>query len=937
MRLFPAVLLFVVLFSVACGSRTDRSGSSFLQQQLVELERLPKPVNLAQAKWDDLKSTLRTLIEERIASGRTTSGAPDSNGSKAQLAFEGGTGTLSWGYYNVGDYDQNSEVNVADLSALGAHLLESVPADPNSSLAVIDGDGNGEINVADLTPLGANLGNRVSAYNVYSSQDAGDYPASNTEPSSVIPIGTLQFSAATGDKTTQRLQFAFTVPAPAPGDIYWVRPEDGSGDGTPSNMSGPAAPIQSSIEVFQLTLENADGTVYENTDWGQADVTFVDVPETLYFSMTFNGTEVISNAPLDGDGGALGQEQTVGIRFDLGVASGTPVTDALVSYTLEKTPKTTSSARHASDESSLSVTPKVSWNPLTGDLYSQFDTPPIKSENPVPLGQDSVFDTAQHQQNFMATVVPAQSLTEVAPASVASSLRYLDRRFSLGLEDTSLPTMINACGKVTFPTSPAGQNDGTPLDWPKRKNNYMKANGYPIVTSVTRSVDEAFAALQQDYDVELVIDVPEQGPVSPDHHQWTFAIVSMARYVSGRVGVEVADMWGKGKVQLRREWLERYNPIGYNGTRELTCWGQGQCYYVIEKPKPAQTGWNDRSMFEYSLGRHDAYVGMDQAIHTVGYNFLAQEFQANTVVGTGDLMLQQPGMTLAQSDGFDPDVAVAEVNDSLGAVCIEDHGDQHTVVYHHMKADGTLAEPVVLADDPAGDPIVFMNSPDIIFDGVPKVCWVQDGDVMLAQGLDMDGTGFTTPVAVSGAFCNRELECDLGQNPLLAWDNSGEVHVVPDIDFTTGLGAAEEIIGTDTIHFELKVIDGKFFLEMVGPGTGVQIRFSTDGTGMTWNPFQIVIPPPLSIDTLIGLGPSADGGVGLAVLDPNDAGLKYFGGTPQDNGTIQMTLPPETLADIFPPYYGWDLEVFEDGTNTIVAAPDASKINQDYYYCECGK
>jgi len=78
-----------------------------------------------------------------------------------------GSATLSWSERHVGDYDQNSEVNAADLSKLGKYLGET-PAAPDWNEAQLpDGDFNGEVNVADITPIGANLGSRITGFNVY--------------------------------------------------------------------------------------------------------------------------------------------------------------------------------------------------------------------------------------------------------------------------------------------------------------------------------------------------------------------------------------------------------------------------------------------------------------------------------------------------------------------------------------------------------------------------------------------------------------------------------------------------------------------------------------------------------------------------------------------------------------------------------------------------
>src|SRR6185295_11188074 len=133
------------------------------------------------------------------------------------------------------------------------HLNQSVSGGANSITAVVDGDGNGQITIADLTPLGANLGNRVAEYNVYVSANAADYPTGNTAASTIAAAQTVVFNTATGDKTTQRLQFGFVVPGPQPTDIYWVRPSDGTVEGTPSNKAsagsaGNVAPV-ASIEL----------------------------------------------------------------------------------------------------------------------------------------------------------------------------------------------------------------------------------------------------------------------------------------------------------------------------------------------------------------------------------------------------------------------------------------------------------------------------------------------------------------------------------------------------------------------------------------------------------------------------------------------------------------------------------------------------------------
>jgi hypothetical protein len=153
---------------------------------------------------------------------------------------------LRWTYANTADGDQNSEVNIADLTPIGANLFASNAPDPfahSDNYSLIDGDNNGEINISDLTPLGANLHTRVSGYNIYSSADAGDYNPDPLAPSTLTPIGSIDFAAAQGEKQFERLFFEFSVPAPAPDAYYWVRPTDGETEGTPSTLAGGAPPV----------------------------------------------------------------------------------------------------------------------------------------------------------------------------------------------------------------------------------------------------------------------------------------------------------------------------------------------------------------------------------------------------------------------------------------------------------------------------------------------------------------------------------------------------------------------------------------------------------------------------------------------------------------------------------------------------------------------
>lgn len=182
-----------------------------------------------------------TLGQSAAASAlRTVSAPPVSDASKALLSWDAGTSTLSWDYTVQGDYNQDGEVGINDLTPLGIHFNELGPFDPTTAAFCVDGDANGEINIGDLTPIGANFQtNCLGGYLVYASADVADYPASNDATPLVVFIADLLLNVATGDPAVDRLHFEYAVPAPQANDYYWVRPADDNIEhGTPSTMVG---------------------------------------------------------------------------------------------------------------------------------------------------------------------------------------------------------------------------------------------------------------------------------------------------------------------------------------------------------------------------------------------------------------------------------------------------------------------------------------------------------------------------------------------------------------------------------------------------------------------------------------------------------------------------------------------------------------------------
>jgi hypothetical protein len=188
---------------------------------------------------------------------RSASNVPASDAAIAPAqAVAGSFGTselllFQVAYTNPGDYDQNGLVAISDLTPLGQHFNEAVPAVETPSPfgvenlpleSMIDGDGNGLINIADVTPIGANFGNDVlGGYNVYASADASDKPSGNTDPSTIAPLGSFELGTVTesGNPALDRLHYRYGQPSVPPSQLFlWARPVDAAGnEGTPSQTA----------------------------------------------------------------------------------------------------------------------------------------------------------------------------------------------------------------------------------------------------------------------------------------------------------------------------------------------------------------------------------------------------------------------------------------------------------------------------------------------------------------------------------------------------------------------------------------------------------------------------------------------------------------------------------------------------------------------------
>ena len=217
---------------------------------------------------------------------------------------------LAWTERAIGDYDQNGEVNIADLSGLGMEFGDSVDYEPaadhgglswfptgdpdddggvaagqppaddsgaaNWRLARVDGDGNGELNIADLTPIASHWNQRTTGYRVYRMAPGETTfsllpnPDEPTAPFTISRDDTFPDNSSSADPN-RPVRYYFEDPLQVAGDYtYYVAPFDSSdnSEGTSSSQvvfaypgTGPQAPI------VVLTPNPASGDVPFSMTW----------------------------------------------------------------------------------------------------------------------------------------------------------------------------------------------------------------------------------------------------------------------------------------------------------------------------------------------------------------------------------------------------------------------------------------------------------------------------------------------------------------------------------------------------------------------------------------------------------------------------------------------------------------------------------------------
>ncbi|MCC7479519.1 PQQ-binding-like beta-propeller repeat protein [bacterium] len=161
----PAAALSALLFSAAgCGESAARRVNSGQPQA----SGLSAGEDQDWRSYPALEADLEQLMQ-RLASELRVPGPPQSPQSRVDdlsisQAEPGAKLKLSFSYRNSGDYNQDGQVAVSDLSSVGAFLGLSSTDSGWTAASVADGNADGLISSQDLAPIGANLRAQVDGY-----------------------------------------------------------------------------------------------------------------------------------------------------------------------------------------------------------------------------------------------------------------------------------------------------------------------------------------------------------------------------------------------------------------------------------------------------------------------------------------------------------------------------------------------------------------------------------------------------------------------------------------------------------------------------------------------------------------------------------------------------------------------------------------------------
>jgi hypothetical protein len=211
---------------------------------LAEIERLEPPAEGDAEVFELLKAE---FVRELEKSGLTKfeSGVPQGDsGRVSDLEIDYQSGTITWTYTNLGDYDGSGEVGVPDITPIAQYYLAN-PSDGLGDDALeswIDGDDSNDVGISDITPIAQNYLNDVAGYVI---------ATADLQTGLFTPIGDpVLLDDGEGIPT----RFSAALPAGASAYIA-VIPFDSEGNNGPRSYSIPTSPGNLPPTIDSLTVD----------------------------------------------------------------------------------------------------------------------------------------------------------------------------------------------------------------------------------------------------------------------------------------------------------------------------------------------------------------------------------------------------------------------------------------------------------------------------------------------------------------------------------------------------------------------------------------------------------------------------------------------------------------------------------------------------------